>query len=240
MHDNEPIDVAGYRDHGYFAPVRAFSEADALRVRGVVEAWVAAEPDAVVVRTKAHLHCAALLEVVRAPSVINPVREILGPDLLCRSSSIFLKEPGASSFVAWHQDAQYWELDPPDVATAWIALGPSTAENGALRVLPRSHRAPLRQHGTLAADDNMLSRGQGIVDPIDERDAVTLTLQPGEMSVHDVRLAHASAPNRSSERRIGYAIRYVAAHVRSLRVPRDTALLVSGTDRYGNFDPEPL
>jgi ectoine hydroxylase-related dioxygenase (phytanoyl-CoA dioxygenase family) len=170
--------------------------------------------------------------------VLDPVEAVLGPDLLCRSSSIFLKEPGTPSFVAWHQDARYWDLDPPDVVTAWIALGPSTVENGALRALPGSHRAPLRRHGTIDADGNMLSRGQGIVDPIDERDAVTLTLRPGEMSLHDVRLAHASAPNRSSERRLGYAIRYVAAHVRSLREPRDTAMLVRGTDRFGHFGPD--
>ena len=165
---------------------------------------------------------------------------MLGPDLLCRSSSIFLKEPGTSSFVAWHQDARYWDLDPPDVATAWIALGPSTVENGALRVLPGSQCAPLMRHGALDAAGNMLSRGQGIVDQIDEEQAVTLTLAPGEMSIHDVRLAHASAPNRSRERRIGYAIRYVAAHVRSRRTPRDTGVLVRGTDRFGHFDPEPL
>jgi ectoine hydroxylase-related dioxygenase (phytanoyl-CoA dioxygenase family) len=231
--------VARYRADGYFAPLRALGDADAVRVRGVVEAWLAAEPDAAVQRTKAHLHCSALLELVRSPVVLDPVSEVLGPDVLCRSSSIFLKEPGTPSFVAWHQDARYWDLDPPDVVTAWIALGPSTVENGALRVLPGSHHAALMQHEAIDIDGNMLSRGQGIVDAIDEREAVTLTLEPGEMSLHDVRLAHASAPNRSSERRLGYAIRYVAAHVRSLRDPRDTAMLVRGTDRFGHFDPEP-
>jgi ectoine hydroxylase-related dioxygenase (phytanoyl-CoA dioxygenase family) len=229
--------VGRFRADGYFAPLRALGEADARRVRAVVETWLDDAPDGVR-RTKAHLHCPALLELVRSPSVLDPVEAVLGPDLLCRSSSIFLKEPGTPSFVAWHQDARYWHLDPPDVVTAWVALGASTVENGALRALPGSHRAPLRRHGTIDADGNMLSRGQGIVDPIDERDAVTLTLRPGEMSLHDVRLAHASAPNRSSERRLGYAIRYVAAHVRSLREPRDTAMLVRGTDRFGHFGPD--
>jgi non-heme Fe2+,alpha-ketoglutarate-dependent halogenase len=232
--------VARYRSDGYLAPLRALDEPDALRLRGVVEAWLADGPDAALLRTKAHLHCPALMEVARSPSVLDPVSELLGPDLLCRSSSIFLKEPGTASFVAWHQDARYWDLDPPDVATAWIALGPSTVENGALRVLPGSQRAPLMEHDSLDAAANMLSRGQGIVDEIDEEQAVTLVLAAGEMSIHDVRLAHASAPNRSPERRIGYAIRYVATHVRSHRTPRDTAVLVRGTDTFGHFDPEPM
>ena len=232
--------MARYRADGYLAPLPALGEGDAMRLRELVEAWLASEPDPAVMRTKVHLQCPPLLELVHAPTVLDPVSEILGPDLLCRSSSIFLKEPGASSFVAWHQDARYWDLDPPDVTTAWVALGPSTVENGALRVLPRSHRAPLLQHGTIDADGNMLSRGQSIIEPVDERDAVTLTLRPGEMSLHDVRLAHASEPNRSQERRIGYAIRYVAPHVRSRRIPPDTARLVRGTDRFGHFGPEAL
>ena len=37
---------------------------------------------------------------------------------------------------------------------------------------------------------------------------------PGEMSLHHVKIAHNSEPNRASHRRIGFAIRYVAAHVR--------------------------
>jgi hypothetical protein len=48
---------------------------------------------------------------------------------------------------------------------------------------------------------------------------------------------HGSPPNRSDDRRIGYAIRYLPPRVRQL-IGRDSALLVRGTDRYGNFDAE--
>jgi ectoine hydroxylase-related dioxygenase (phytanoyl-CoA dioxygenase family) len=85
----------------------------------------------------------------------------------------------------------------------------------------------------------MLSRGQAITTPIDPDQSRTLLLDAGEMSIHHVRLAHGSTPNRSSHRRIGVAIRYVAAHVRKTGGRRDTAMLVRGTDRFGNFDPEP-
>jgi hypothetical protein len=59
------------------------------------------------------------------------------------------------------------------------------------------------------------------------------------MSIHHVRLAHGSRPNVSSSRRIGFAIRYVAPHVRKIGRRRDSAVLVRGTDRFGNFDAEP-
>jgi ectoine hydroxylase-related dioxygenase (phytanoyl-CoA dioxygenase family) len=152
---------------------------------------------------------------------------------------VFLKEPGDPAFVAWHQDAAYWQLDPPDVVTAWIALTESTNENGAVQVLPGSHRAPLLEHGVTDEPDNMLSRGQSIVAPIDPARTRALLLEAGEMSIHHVRLAHGSAPNRSSTRRLGVAIRYVAAHVRKTGHRRDSAILVRGTDHFGNFDPDP-
>ena len=51
---------------------------------------------------------------------------------------------------------------------------------------------------------------------VDEARAVDIVLQPGEMSLHHVRLVHGSPPNRSDDRRIGFAIRYIPTRVRQL------------------------
>jgi len=232
-----------FSQHGFVAPIRALTVDDCDSYRARIEQFVddaiAAGSVSEVLRTKAHLRCPALLELVRVPTIVEPVADLLGPDLLCRSASVFLKEHGDPAYVAWHQDAAYWELDPPDVATAWVALTESTNENGALRVLPGSHRAPLFEHRVIDEPGNMLSRGQAITASIDPARARTLVLEPGEMSIHHVRLAHSSAPNRSPYRRLGVAIRYVAAHVRKTGPRRDSAILVRGTDRFGHFDPDP-
>jgi hypothetical protein len=58
------------------------------------------------------------------------------------------------------------------------------------------------------------------------------------MSLHHVKIAHNSEPNRSSRRRIGFAIRYVGAHVRQVSGARDRGLLVRGSDPFGHFEPE--
>ena len=236
-------DMRRYSDEGYLAPIRVLAPHEVATCRAEVEQFfaqrVAEGANAVALRTKVHLQCSTLFDLVHHPAIVEPVRDLLGADLLCRSASVFLKEPGAPAFVAWHQDAAYWELEPPDVATAWVALTESTLENGALRVIPGSHREPLLPHGVIDDPDNMLSRGQGITAPIDPAKTAALTLDAGEMSIHDVRLAHGSDPNRSTTRRMGFAIRYVAPHVRKTGPRRDTAILVSGSDRFGNFDPEP-
>jgi ectoine hydroxylase-related dioxygenase (phytanoyl-CoA dioxygenase family) len=236
---------ARYSALGYVAPLRVLGAEEAAGCLARVEQFIDQLPGGeqavtAAIRTKAHLHCAALLELVHLPAIVDPISDLLGPDLLCRSTSVFLKEAGDPAYVAWHQDAAYWELDPPDVATAWVALTESTIENGSLHVIPSTHLAPLLPHKVIDDPANMLSRNQAITAPIDEGNAVALTLAPGEMSIHDVRLVHGSGPNRSSKRRLGFAIRYVATHVRKTGPRRDTAILVRGTDRWGNFDPEPV
>ena len=229
---------AAFRDDGYVAPLNVMSrdEAEAYRIR--VEEFIVAVPDPGRLRTKVHLDCPALMELVQRREILDPVGDILGPDLLCRSSSLFIKEPGDGAFVAWHQDATYWELDPPAALTAWLALTPSTKANGALQVLPTSHVQEM-EHREMGRTDNLLTRGQEITADLDVAPAVTLELEAGQLSLHDVWLAHSSAPNHSESRRIGYAIRYVAAHVRNTGARRDSALLVRGVDRYHHFDDEP-
>jgi ectoine hydroxylase-related dioxygenase (phytanoyl-CoA dioxygenase family) len=71
---------------------------------------------------------------------------------------------------------------------------------------------------------------------IDSSDAVNLALAPGEISLHHVNVAHASAPNNSSDDRIGIAILYVSPNVKQRLGERDSAALVRGEDRVGNFD----
>ena len=60
----------------------------------------------------------------------------------------------------------------------------------------------------------------------------------GEMSLHHIKLVHGSDANRSNDRRIGLAIRYIPTYVRQTKV-RDSAMLVRGVDTYGHFDHEP-
>jgi hypothetical protein len=55
------------------------------------------------------------------------------------------------------------------------------------------------------------------------------------MSLHNIRTIHGSEPNRSDERRIGVAMRYIAPHVRQINAERDSAWLLRGVDRYGHF-----
>jgi non-heme Fe2+,alpha-ketoglutarate-dependent halogenase len=231
--------VAHYREHGYYAPIRVMSAGEVAGVRRRLEAYEAAH--GVLkgsMRHKSHLLFTWLDDLIRHPAILDAVESVIGPDILCWSSTFFIKEARDPGFVSWHQDSTYWGLEPADIVTAWVALSESTAENGAMRVIPDTQKLEQIVHRDTFAADNLLTRGQEIAVDVDEGKAVMLALQPGEMSLHHVRLIHGSDPNPSGKRRIGFAIRYLPTRVRQVVGTRDSATLVRGVDRFGNFEPE--
>jgi ectoine hydroxylase-related dioxygenase (phytanoyl-CoA dioxygenase family) len=231
--------VSHYKDRGFYAPVRVMSPAAADDLRRKLEAHEQTHgPLKGPMRHKSHLLFTWLDDLIRHPAILDAVEDVIGPNILCWSSSFFIKEPRDPGFVSWHQDSIYWGLDPADIITAWVALSESSAENGAMRVIPDSQKLDQIAHRDTFAADNLLTRGQEIAVEVDETKAVMLELRPGEMSLHHVRLIHGSEPNPSAKRRIGFAIRYLPIHVRQVVGMHDSATLVRGTDAFHNFAPE--
>lgn len=185
-----------------------------------------------------HLTLTWIDQLIRHPALLDAMESILGPNLLVWGSNFFVKEPRSPHFISWHQDSTYWGLSPADVATAWLALTDSDAENGCVRVLPGSQKVEQIPHRDTYAADNMLSRGQEISVNVDEGEAADLVLNAGEMSIHHVRVVHGSRANKSDRRRIGLAIRFVPTYVRQTTGMRDRATLVRGEDLYGYFERE--
>lgn len=232
--------IARYRAEGYLAPLRVMSAAEAGALRARLEAVEArlGGPLRGDLRHKSHLLFPFLADLVRNPAILDVVEDLIGPDILCWNSNFFIKEAATPSFVSWHQDSTYWGLSSADVVTAWVALTPSNLANGAMAVIPGSQTLDQAPHRDTFDRNNLLTRGQEIAVAVDEAAAVPLVLEPGEMSLHHVRLVHGSPPNPSPDRRIGFAIRYIPTSLRQLE-GEDSATLVRGTDRFGHFELEP-
>jgi ectoine hydroxylase-related dioxygenase (phytanoyl-CoA dioxygenase family) len=229
-----------YHRDGFHFPVPVLSPEEVRRFRAQLEAHEAktGEPLQGNFRHKAHLLFTWVDELVHHRKILDAVEDILGPNLLCWTTNFFIKEPQSAGFVSWHQDAFYWGLSKDAVVTAWVALTPANLLNGCMKFLPGSQTQNHLEHVDTFHKDNLLSRGQEIAVKVDTEDTVDCILKPGEMSLHHVKLVHGSEPNRSDDRRIGLAIRYISTDVRQLKV-RDSATLVRGVDREGNFDHEP-
>ena len=109
-----------------------------------------------------------------------------------------------------------------------------------MQVVPGTHRAPQFPHAKSSPGSaNMLFTHEEIAVEVDPGQGRSLLLDEGQMSLHHVKIVHGSPPNRSDARRYGFAIRYVAAHVKQ-RGDMPTAILVRGRDDYGYFKPDPV
>jgi len=232
--------LESFRRDGYYFPVPALTPAEVARYRNCLEQHEAetGTPLQGNWRHKAHLLFTWVNELVHHPKIVDAAEDVLGPNLLCWTTNFFIKEANSPGFVSWHQDAFYWGLSKDDVVTAWVALSPANLESGCMKFLPGSQTQDHIQHVDTFHKDNLLSRGQEIAVKVDGEETVDCILNPGEMSLHHVKLVHGSEPNRSNDRRIGLAIRYIPTDLKQLKV-RDSATLVRGVDNYGNFDSEP-
>ena len=232
--------VAAFRRDGFYSPVRVMSRSDALEYRRALEAHEAksGQPLQGNWRHKTHLLFTWADRLVHHPKIVDAVEDLLGPNILCWTTNFFIKEASNPGFVSWHQDSTYWGLDPDDVVTAWIAFTDVTRENGYMQVIPGSHKIDQLPHLDTFHKDNLLSRGQEIAVEVDKAKAVGLAMEAGEMSLHHIKVVHGSEPNRSNDRRIGFAIRYIPTYVRQTKL-RDSATLVRGVDTFGEFEHEP-
>jgi hypothetical protein len=233
--------IAQFRRDGYVSPLRVISEAAAHAVCDQLSAFERGQggPLRGELRHKSHLLFKFLSDLVHNERIVDAIEDLYGADLLCWTTSFFIKEANTPAYVSWHQDSTYWGLSAPDVVTAWVALTESNASNGAMAVIPGTHLMDQVPHKDTFADNNLLTRGQEVAVEVDEQRAVRLDLQPGEMSLHHVRLIHGSPPNPSDGRRIGFAIRYIPTSVRQLH-GEDSATLVRGVDRFNSFAHEPV
>jgi ectoine hydroxylase-related dioxygenase (phytanoyl-CoA dioxygenase family) len=77
--------------------------------------------------------------MVRHPPIVEVLREIVGPDLKCMQSMLFVKNAGKPG-QAWHQDETFIPTRDASLTGVWIALDDATIDNGCLWVQPGSHR----------------------------------------------------------------------------------------------------
>jgi hypothetical protein len=226
-----------YEKDGFISGLQVFDDQTVSELRTAIEALETTHSDgaggnspAQYFRINGHVVIPLLSKLASTPAILDAVQSILGDNLLAWSVELFIKEPGSEKIVSWHQDLTYWGMgETNDEVTAWVALSDVSVQAGCMRFVPGSHTIGIVSHNDTFSESNLLSRGQEI-GGIDETDARHGPLRPGEMSLHHGRCFHASGPNRSADRRIGLAIRYVTPQVRDGLAGRDYAMLVRGVD----------
>ncbi len=186
-----------------------------------------------------HFTDLALFDWLLDDEVLDLVEPIVGPDIALFSSHFICKPPSTGRRVPWHKDSDYWHgrLEPQDIVTVWLAIDASTADNGALKVIPGTHHLhALSEYDAVDAVLNVFSTEiKRRTIPVER--AVTIELEPNQASLHHARMVHGSDANTSNTRRCGYTMRYMSTRTRFVDTPRNDGhviFLARGKDHANN------
>lgn len=89
------------------------------------------------------------------PQITAAIQAILDCDTVYLNPNhhncVMTKQPEYSSETLWHRDTRYWNFSDKYLINAWFALGDERQENGAMKILPGSHRWEVREAALDAA-----------------------------------------------------------------------------------------
>lgn len=244
-----PAQVEQFHRDGYLGPFAIASPGEVEMLRGQVEAVLARKPVDEATAANAHflqgnhnrhLDSRVIFDLVTHPAIVQRMVRIMGPDLLLWRTNFFIKGASTSLVtndkeIPWHQDCNYWPIEPEVVVSAWLALDEVTVENSCVQIIPGSHRHILP---TIPCGPEMAFVKMADPKLVDASRAVNMELRPGEFFLFNERTLHHSEPNRSGKRRMGVAVRVIPPIVRVLEADsvHHKMILIHGQDRLG-FNP---
>lgn len=201
--------VAEYHERGYVTPDFSLPESSLEKIREHHDRLVKEYPEFYNYCPTLLAYDTAFLEVAKNETILSMVAQLIGEDVALWNSSFFAKPADGGHETPWHQDGEYWPIEPLATCTVWIAIDRATPENGCLQVIPGSHHERrLRKHNSNPADD--LTLNLEIDDSeYDRSKAEAIELEPGQISLHDVFLVHGSDANHSANSRRGMTLRYM-------------------------------
>lgn len=165
------------------------------------EAKEKGEKDPTFVQTGVYVGLSIQSEVFRRlnrdPRLLDVLEAIIGPNIMFWSDKVVFKADTVQFDSPWHQDWPYWK--GLHKINAWIALDDVDTTNGALKLVPGSHRQPVEHYNTHDVSKGFTNRIDSA--QIDESQVATAEIPAGSVIFfHDLTL-HASHPNTSGRDR---------------------------------------
>ena len=193
--------------HGFVGPFELCTASEMAAMRAHLEALFDAPGAAG--GHNGHQYDPLMWRLASHPAIAGRMQSLYGPELLVWRTNFFVKDPsgGVASRgeIPWHQDVNFWPLEPAVIMTAWIAVTDSTEENGLLQLIPGSHRCVV-PHVPSSSPELVF---QEMADPefVDLSKVVSFPMRAGQFILFNERTMHHSNPNTTDQRRLGLAVR---------------------------------
>lgn len=114
---------------------------------------------------------------------------------LAHHNSVMTKHPDFGTATGWHRDIRYWSFARPELISVWLALGPETQDNGALQVIPGSHRRDIPRE---QLDELDFLRPEVAANHALFAQGIPLELEAGDVVFFHSQLFHAAGRNAGS------------------------------------------
>lgn len=118
---------------------------------------------------------------------------------------VMTKQPAFSSETLWHRDTRYWNFSDKYLINAWFALGDELEQNGAMKILPGSHRWEVQEH---ALDEAQFLK----LDHPDNCDRLQtqrlVTLNKGDVLLFSAHCFHAAGKNKTNQSKYSMVFTY--------------------------------
>ena len=188
--------------------------------------------------------------VARCQSIVGSAVKLLGGEVYHYHSKMIMKDAKVGGAWAWHQDYGYWYQNGvlfPLLTSAYIAIDPSTRENGCLQVLKGSHKLGRIDH--VLTGDQAGADLERVNEALNRLELVHLVMDPGDVLFFHCNLLHRSDRNCSDHPRWSMICCYNAArnnpykdshHPRytPLAIVPDSAVREAGLKRFANTSAE--
>lgn len=242
--------IAQYHEKGYVVPDFRLPEDMLVSIRRDHDRLLAAHPEFRDNCSALLSHDMAFLNYARNDAILDMVEQVIGPDIALWNMSFFAKPAINGKKTPFHQDGEYWPIRPVATCTVWIAVDDATPQNGCMQFIPGSHKDRRLMAHEQKNDPELTLQQELLPDEFDESTAENLVLEAGQISLHDVFLAHGSAVNRSDKPRRGMTLRLMPTtsvydrdvaeamygERRNNNMANHTLFLMRGKDRSGKND----
>lgn len=186
----------------------------------------------------------------RCESMVNSAEKLLGGEVYHYHSKMIMKDPKIGGAWTWHQDYGYWYHNFvlfPWLCSVYIAVDPSTRENGCLQVIPGSHQLGRIDH--VLSGDQAGADKERVSEILKRMELAYVEMDPGDTLFFDCNLLHRSDQNRSEKPRWSMICAYNTARndpYRDSHQPRytplhkvpDSAIRATGIRRFADSPAE--
>ncbi|MFK4043182.1 phytanoyl-CoA dioxygenase family protein [Nonomuraea wenchangensis] len=158
----------------------------------------------------------SLHDLLWHPRITSAFAQIMNAAPRLLFDQLFLKPPGQSGVINWHQDYSYWTYSQPmNHVTCWVALDDADLSNGCVHYVPGSHKWELLQRPTKLMQDVGSIYEQLTPEQQAQFTPVPAEVKRGSVLFHHPLMIHGSHPNTSDRPRRGTTIHAMADGTRA-------------------------